>query len=116
MAEASTVDEYLAEFPEDVRAVLERVRETVRAAVPDGVEDISYQVPTLRVDGRAVVYFAGWKSHVSVYPIPQGDNDFDAAIAPYQAGKGTLKFPLNKPIPYELIGRVAALLAQQRGH
>ncbi|MBL1073756.1 DUF1801 domain-containing protein [Nocardia sp. 2] len=115
MAEVTTVDDYLAGFPDDVRAVLERIRATLHAAVPDGTEDISYQIPTIRVDGRAVVYLAGWKQHVSVYPVPAGDAAFEEAIAPYRAGRGTLKFPLHKPIPYELIGRMAALLAEQRG-
>ncbi|WP_330180900.1 DUF1801 domain-containing protein [Nocardia sp. NBC_01503] len=112
---ASTVDEYLAGFPAEVRQVLERVRETMHGALPEWTEDISYEVPTMRVGGKPVVYFAGWKKHISVYPVPSGDAEYTRAIAEYQAGKGTLKFPLNKPIPYELIARTAALLAEQRG-
>ncbi|MRH90155.1 DUF1801 domain-containing protein [Nocardia sp. SYP-A9097] len=112
---ASTVDEYIAGFPADVRQVLEQVRETIHGVLPDGTETISYEVPTVRVGAKAVVYFAGWNKHISVYPVPAGDADYIQAIAPYQAGKGTLKFLLDKPIPYELIGRTAALLAAQRG-
>ncbi|MEU0546023.1 DUF1801 domain-containing protein [Nocardia sp. NPDC005978] len=115
MAEASTVQEYIAQFPPEVREVLDKVRETVHAAVPGGVDAISYQIPAVKLDGKVVVFYAGWAKHVSVYPVPEGDAAFEAAIAPYRAGKGTLKFVLGKPIPYDLIGRVAAQLAERRG-
>lgn len=69
----STVDGYIAQFPDDVQAVLQEVRRTMHAAVPGAEEVISYQIPTLRRDGKAVVHFAGWREHVSVYPIPAGD-------------------------------------------
>lgn len=112
---AETVEDYLAGFPGDVREVLEKVRAALHEAVPGASETISYDVPALQLAGHSVVYFAGWKKHVSVYPVPDGDAGFEAAIAPYRAGKGTLKFLLDKPIPYELIGAVAARLAEQRG-
>ncbi|MBV1852716.1 iron chaperone [Catellatospora tritici] len=110
----ATVEDYLAALPDDVQAVLRRVRQTVLAAVPDGAEKISYGIPTVTLNGKSVVYFSGWKSHVSVYPVPGGDDGLDQDMATYRAGKGTLKFPLSKPIPYELVGRVAAALAEQR--
>ncbi len=74
--------------------------------MPDGEETISYQIPTVKLHGKYVVYFSGWKSHISVYPLPSGDEAFERDIAPYKAGKGTAKFPLNKPIPYDLIKRM----------
>jgi uncharacterized protein YdhG (YjbR/CyaY superfamily) len=114
MAKFETVDAYLASFPEEVRAILEQVRTTIRAAVPGAEETISYDIPTFKVDGRPVVYFAGWKHHVSVYPIPEVDEALEGELAPFLAAKGTLKFPLDRPIPYELIGRAAGLLAAQR--
>lgn len=113
---AETVEEYLQGFPGEVRALLEQVRATIHQAVPGATETISYDVPAIQIDGHSVVYFAGWKKHLSVYPVPDGDAAFEAAIAPYRAGKGTLKFPLDKPIPYALIGDVAARLARRRGH
>jgi uncharacterized protein YdhG (YjbR/CyaY superfamily) len=82
--------------------------------VPKAEEKISYQIPTFALDGRYLVYFAGWKNHISVYPLPEADEAFERELAPYKSGKGTVKFPLNKPIPYDLIGRLAALLAEQR--
>ncbi len=107
----ASVDDYIGSFSGEVRTVLERVREAVRAAVPDAGETISYHVPTVTLDGRALLHYAGWKQHVSLYPAPSGDADFERRIAPYRSGRGTLKFPLADPIPYDLIRQVAALQA-----
>lgn len=82
--------------------------------MPGSGETISYDIPTLTVDGGSLVYFAGWKRHVSVYPIPDGDDEYESELAPYRSGASTAKFPLDKPVPYELIARIAALLAEQR--
>jgi len=111
---ASTVDEYIAGFPLATRSILEEMRATIRRAVPNAGEAISYGIPTYQLDGRDIVYLAAWKRHVSVYPLPGGDPDLIAEMAPYQSGKGTLRFPLTQPIPYALIGRVAARLAADR--
>jgi len=107
----ATIDEYIGSFPVDVQAVLEEVRRRIHGVLPAAQEAIRYDIPTLRVDGENVVHFAGWKRHISVYPVPTGDEAFQQEIQPYRAGKGTLKFPLDQPIPYHLIERVAALLA-----
>lgn len=113
-AEFDTVDAYVASFPEPVRAVLEQIRSTLHEAVPGAGEKISYEIPTLTVNGSAIVYFAGWKHHVSVYPLPEGDAAFAADLAPYRSGPGTAKFLLKKPIPYDLIGRIATFLVAER--
>lgn len=114
MADITTVDEYIRSFPDDVQEMLEEVRRTIHRAVPHGGEKISYRMPAVTLDGRYVVYFAAWKGHLSVYPVPTGDDAFDREIAPYKSGKGTARFPLGEPIPYGLIERLAGLLAQQR--
>ncbi|GAA1557786.1 iron chaperone [Streptomyces globosus] len=118
MAAAKTVDDYLAALPEEVRPVLHEVRRTLHAAVPGAGETISYGIPALTSGGRAVVYFAGWKHHISVYPVPDtaGDAALEAELTPYRAGRGTLKFPLNHPVPLPLLARVAARLLEQRTH
>jgi uncharacterized protein YdhG (YjbR/CyaY superfamily) len=108
-----SVEEYIAGFPPDVQRTLEEVRGAIRAAVPGAEERISYGIPTFTIDGRYVVYFSGWKAHVAVYPIPDADPELAREIAPYRAGKGTLKFPLSEPMPLQLIGRVAARLREQ---
>lgn len=115
MAEKFTsVDEYIDSFPEDVQAILRTVRHTIHDAVPGASEKISYQIPAITLAGKPLLYFSGWQKHISVYPIPETDEALDQELAPYRSGKGTLKFPLTKPIPYDLIGRLAALFVEQR--
>ncbi|WP_159840118.1 iron chaperone [Nocardia sp. CY41] len=110
----ATVDAYLAAFPADVREILDAIRRAIRAALPDATEAISYDIPTFRLHGRNVVHFAGWKQHVSLYPIPDGDPALERELEPYRAGKGTLRFRLGEPVPYELIARIATALAERR--
>jgi uncharacterized protein YdhG (YjbR/CyaY superfamily) len=110
----ATVDDYIASFPPAVREVLNDIRRTMQAVLPDAGETISYNIPTLTLDGRSLVYFAGWKRHVSVYPIPDGDDAYEAQLAPYRSGASTAKFPLDKPIPLDLVARITKLLSYQR--
>ena len=102
----SSVDEYIASFPEEVQKILEEIRLTIKAIAPGVKERISYQIPAFELNGRNLVYFAAWKKHISLYPIPSGSKAFEKGIANYIAGKGTLKFPLDKPVPLEIIGEV----------
>lgn len=111
----ATIDDYIRSFPDDVQEILEEIRRTIRNAVPEAGEKISYQLPTITLDGKYLVYFAGWKHHISVYPLPEVDGAFERELAPYIASKGTAKFPLDKPIPYDLIERLVALLVEQYG-
>lgn len=90
------------------------MRAAIRAAVPGAEERISYGIPTFAIRGRYVVYFSGWKRHLSIYPIPHGSPELEREIEPYRAGKGTLEFPLDRAIPLPLIERVAARLLGQR--
>jgi uncharacterized protein YdhG (YjbR/CyaY superfamily) len=113
---ATTVDEYIAGFPDDTQDVLQELRRRIHAAVPNVEERISYQIPTFAVDGQYVIYVAGWKNHVSIYPVPEGDAD----LAPYLFGQGTLKLPLGRPVPWDVVDRaitqqVATRVAQIRG-
>lgn len=109
-----TVDEYIASFPEEVREILEQVRRTIHAAAPGAGEKISYQIPTITLDDKPLMYFSGWKAHIAVYPLPPLDDALATAIDPYRSGKGTLKFPLNKPIPYDLITRLTQAFVAAR--
>jgi uncharacterized protein YdhG (YjbR/CyaY superfamily) len=111
----ATVDEYIASFPDETQSVLQEMRRTIHRVVPDAEERISYQIPAITSGGRIVVYFAGWKHHVSVYPVPDGDEDFERLVAPYRASKGTLKFLLSEPIPYGVIETVSRHLLDQHG-
>ena len=114
MGMAETVDEYIASFPPDVREVLEEVRRTIRAVVPSAGEKISYQIPTITLDGTSLMHFSGWKAHIALYPIPPVDADLAAELEPFHSGKSTLKFPLNKPIPYDLITRLTQAFVTAR--
>ena len=109
-----TVEEYIGSFPDDVQAVLREVRRRILSVVPEAGEKISYQIPAMTLGGKRMVHFAAWKHHLSLYPVPDSDPAFAAELAPYLAGKGTLRFPLDEPIPGGLIERVVTLLAQQR--
>lgn len=116
MAEqVTTVDEYMASRPADVQQMLSEIRSRLRSALPEAGETISYGIPTMTLHGKHLVYFGAWKHHIAVYPIPAADLALEQEIAPYRAGQGTLRFPLRKPIPYDLIQRLATLLAEQRG-
>lgn len=111
----TTVEEYLMAYPAEVQLVLRDVRRAILAAVPEVEEAIAYGMPTYRLDGRALVHFAGWTSYVSVYPMPALDDAaLEAELAPYRATRGTGRFPLAKPIPYDLIERLVRALAQAR--
>jgi uncharacterized protein YdhG (YjbR/CyaY superfamily) len=110
----ATIDEYIASYPPDVRVILEKIRRTILAAAPGTDETISYGIPTVTLDGRYLIYFAGWKRHISVYPIPDGDAALQQDLAPYKHARGTLRFPLTKPIPYELIERVVVAAMRAR--
>jgi uncharacterized protein YdhG (YjbR/CyaY superfamily) len=110
----TTVDEYIASFPPDVQRTLQAVRGAMRKASPDTEEAISYGIPTFKLDGRYLIYFAGWKHHVSIYPIPEGDDALQRELEPYKAAKGTLRFPLDRPMPLDLIERLTAAAYRAR--
>jgi uncharacterized protein YdhG (YjbR/CyaY superfamily) len=109
-----SVDDYIAAQPDAVQAILKRVRRTIRKAVPGAEEGISYQIPTYKLRGGAVLYFAGWKKHYSLYPASKRVvAALGAALAPYQVEKGTIRFPLSAPVPVALIARFAKLRAKE---
>ncbi len=106
------IDEYIAGFPPQVQAILERIRQTVRGAAPEAEEKISYRMPTF-VQGRVLVHFAAFQHHIGLYPPVSGDAGLAAALAPYAGEKGNLRFPYAEPIPYDLIERIVQLRLRQ---
>ena len=106
------IDGYIARFPADVQAILEQVRMTIRTAAPEATETISYQMPAFKLHG-ILVYFAGWKTHIGLYPPVSGDKALEKAVARYSGPKGNLQFPLDEPIPYDLIERIVKLRVKQ---
>ena len=105
----NSIDEYIAAFPKDVQKILKQVRKTIKTAAPKTEEKISYGIPTFTMNGKYLIYFAGWKNHISVYPVPVGDDAFNKEVSQYVAGKGTLKFPIDKPLPLKLITKIVKL-------
>jgi uncharacterized protein YdhG (YjbR/CyaY superfamily) len=109
-----SVKEYIASKPADVRVVLERVRRAIRKAVPVAEEGLSYQMPVYKLNGLAVLYFAGWKAHYSLYPASDAlVAAFARELAPYKRSKGTIRLPLSQPVPVNLIERIARFRATQ---
>jgi uncharacterized protein YdhG (YjbR/CyaY superfamily) len=108
----SDVDRYIAAFPAEVQAILQRIRRTARAAAPAAHEIISYRMPALRQHG-VLVYFAAFKNHIGFFPPIKGDAKLEKAAARYAGPKGNLRFPLDEPIPYGLIRRLTQLRARQ---
>lgn len=104
-----TMDEYIHSFPSNVQRMLQKVRQTIRTAAPDAAETISYQIPTFELRGNSLVYFAAWKNHIALYPIPSGTVAFKRELSPYKAGKGTVRFPIKEPIPYGLVKKIVML-------
>lgn len=108
----TTIDQYIASFPTEVQAILEKIRKIIATEVPEAVETISYGIPTFKLNGKFVVYFAGFKHHVSLYPIPNMNAEFEKRIQPFIKGKGTVQFQLKDPIPYDLIKEFVKLAHQ----
>ena len=109
-----SVDEYMAAQPDATQAVLARVRAIIRKALPGAEEVISYQIPAYKLPGGIVIYFAGWKQHYSIYPA--GERlvaEFQKELAPYEISKGTIRFPLDEPVPATLIKRIAKYRARE---
>ena len=100
-----TIDEYITLFPLDVQAILQQIRQTIRAAAPDATETINYQMPTFTLHGN-LVHFAAHPRHIGFYPTPSGIEHFQAQLATYKSAKGSVQFPLDQPIPYALIGEI----------
>ena len=106
------IDEYIARFSPDVQAILEKIRLTIRQAAPDASEKISYNMPAFALGG-ILVYFAAFKKHIGLYPPVSGDAKLEKAISRYACPKGNLQFPLDQPIPYDLIERIVKLRMKQ---
>jgi len=101
----TSIDEYIATFPESTQKILGELRATIKEAAPDAVEKISYQMPTFALKGN-LVHFAAYKNHIGFYPAPSGIEAFKHELSIYEGAKGSVKFPIDKPLPLELISKI----------
>jgi uncharacterized protein YdhG (YjbR/CyaY superfamily) len=102
----NSIDEYISSFPENVQKIMKQLRKTIKAAAPQAGEKISYNMPTFTLNGKYLVYFAGWKNHIAFYGAPKGNPDFKEDLSAYESGAGTLQLHFDKPIPYNLITKI----------
>ena len=103
---AKNIDEYISGFPRDVQEILNELRGTIKKAAPDAEESISYDIPAFKIRGRVLIYFAGYKNHIGLYPAPRGKEAFKEELSLYKGGKGTIQFPLSQPMPLQLVARI----------
>lgn len=101
----TSIDEYIATFPEDIQKILEELRATIKAAAPEATEKISYQMPTFYLKGN-LVHYAAYKRHIGFYPAPRGIEAFKDELARYEGSKGAIRFPIGEPLPLDLISRI----------
>lgn len=109
----NNIDEYIASFPQETQKILKQVRATIKKAVPGAEETISYAIPTFKLKGSYVIYLAGFKNHISIYPAPRGKEEFKKELSAYKGGKGTVQFPVDKPIPLNLITKIVKFRAKE---
>ena len=108
------IDEYISLFPPPVQEILKQIRTTIKATVPEAEETISYGMPTFTLHGNYLIYFAAYKNHIGVYPVPGGNPDFEKEFSNYTtSGRGTIQFPLNKPMPLEMIKKIVLFRVQE---
>src|SRR5439155_23919326 len=105
-AKYQTVDEYIKAFPKDVQGVLKKMRQTIKEAAPGAIETISYQIPTFKLNGTGLVYFAAFQSHIGFYPIHPGLEGVEKELSQYKEGKVSVQFPLERPIPYDFVTKI----------
>jgi uncharacterized protein YdhG (YjbR/CyaY superfamily) len=110
--EVTTIDEYIKTFPEHVQIILKKMRVTIRDAAPEAQEAISYQMPTFRLNGN-LVHFAAFKNHIGFYPSPSGIEAFKEELSPYKSAKGSVQFPMDKPVPYDLVRKIVLFRVQE---
>ena len=110
---AKDMDEYIAGFPPDVQKLLQKIRSTIRKAAPKAEEAIKYQIPAFVLNNGNLIFFAGFKSHIGIYPAPREAAEFKKELATYKGNKGTLQLPLDKPVPVDLITRITKYLVKR---
>ncbi|MGB5554970.1 MAG: DUF1801 domain-containing protein [Flavobacteriaceae bacterium] len=113
MDKPNSVEEYLRDFPENVQVKLRQMRSTIQENAPSAEESISYGMPAYKLGGKPLFYFAGFKNHIGFYATPTGHQQFQKELSIYKQGKGSVQFPIDQPLPIELIRRIVWFRAQE---
>ncbi len=116
MRKVESIDDFISQYPESIREILEKIRSTIHAAVPNLEEKISYGIPTFTLNGKNLVHFCAYESHIGFYPGSWAIAHFQDMLKDYETSKGTIRFPLDKPIPYDLISEITRAAARQRNN
>ncbi len=111
----TTISAYIATFPKSTQEILEQVRATIQNAAPEATEAIKYAMPTFVLKGKNLVHFAAYKNHIGFYATPSGHEEFKEALAIYKSGKGSVQFPIDQPMPLDLIARIVEFRVAERG-
>jgi uncharacterized protein YdhG (YjbR/CyaY superfamily) len=101
-----TIEDYINSFPINIQLILRKIKQTIQKSSPNATETISYQMPTFKLNGKSLVHFAAWKTHIGFYATPSGNIAFKKELSKYKGAKGSVQFPLDKPIPYDLIKKI----------
>ena len=109
----ASIDEYIALFPDEIKVLLRKMRRTIQDAAPDAVEAIQYQMPAFQLHGKNLVFFAAFAHHIGFYPIPSGIAAFKKELSGYKQGKGSVQFPLDEPIPFDLVRKIVLYRVQE---
>ncbi|MCR9228688.1 MAG: DUF1801 domain-containing protein [Flavobacteriaceae bacterium] len=107
------IDQYISKFPEEVQQQLQKVRAIIKTIAPEAIEQLAYGMPGYKTNGKPLVYFAGYKNHIGFYATPSGHKAFQKQMSIYKQGKGSVQFPLNQPIPFDLIEKIVRFRVDQ---
>ena len=110
----ANIDKYIASFPKNVQEILEKLRQEIANSAPNAVEAISYQIPTFKLNGKNLVHFAAFKNHIGFYPVPSGIEAFKKELSPYKQGKGSVQFPFDKPVPFDLVKKIVSYRVKEQ--
>ena len=112
-AKAKDIDKYIGKFPKEIQMILEQIRATIKKAAPKAEETISYAIPTFTMNGKYLVYFAAFKNHIGFYATPTGHEEFKEELSYFKQGKGSVQFPLDQPMPLDLIAKIVRFRVKQ---
>ena len=107
-----TIDEYIEQYPEDIQKILQKIRSVIKEEAPEATEKISYQMPTFFLEGN-LVHFAAYKNHIGFYPVPSGIEKFKEELSQFKGAKGSVQFPIDKPMPLDLIRRIVLFRVEE---